>query len=111
MKNTILLTKMARSMLIAGLVLGITGAVYAQGIVGGAAAGGAGVGVDSDGIAGQGGSEMPGIGKAVPDLEQILPRREQGVPGVENSSRPRGAGTTAESNTPSRMRIPSLPRY
>ena len=37
MKNTFLLTKMARSMLIAGMVLGITGVVYAQGGAGGAA--------------------------------------------------------------------------
>ena len=36
MKNTILLTKMARSMLIAGVVLGITGAAYAQSGAGGA---------------------------------------------------------------------------
>jgi hypothetical protein len=44
-------------------------------------------------------------------LEQILPRWEQDIPGLKNSSRPRGAGATAESNTSSRMRIPSLPRY
>ena len=38
MKNTFFLTKIARSMLITGMALGITGAAYAQSGAGGAVA-------------------------------------------------------------------------
>lgn len=81
MKNTTLLTKMARSMLIAGMVLGITGAAYAQSGAGGAAGGeGAGMGVGSGGIAGQAGSEMSGVSKELPSLRKNFHKRERRVP-------------------------------
>jgi hypothetical protein len=120
-------------MLIAGLVLGITGAAYAQvgaggvagGVVGGAAGGAAGegaeIGAGSGGMAGQAGpatsgatsgqagSEMSGMSKALPGLEQNSPMREQGVPGLGSSGEPRGAA--AGSNSPGGLKGPSVPRY
>lgn len=77
MKNTTLLTKMARSMLIAGMVLGITGAAYAQSGAGGESAG---MGVGSGGIAGQAGSEMSGVSKTLPSLRKDSHMRERRVP-------------------------------
>ncbi len=106
MKNTFLLTKVARSMLIAGMVLGITSAVYAQMDAGSAAGGGnAGISVGSvgsGGIPGQAGSEMSGMSKALPGLGQdssmsgALPRLGQdssmsrpALPGLKSSAEPR----------------------
>ncbi len=128
MKNTIPLTKMVRSMLIAGLVLGITGAAYAQvgaggvvggvesgtagvvgGVVGGAVGGGAGIG--GGGIAGQAGSQMPGVNRALPGLEQNSLGRERDVPGLGSSGEPRGAGSAPGLNSPSGMERSSVPRY
>lgn len=111
MKNTILLTKMARSMLTAGMVWGLTGSAYAQSGAGGAAVGGsAGIGPDSGGIAGQAGpasgaaagqagGEMSGMSKALPSLGQDSPMREQGVPGLGSSAEPR-AGAAAGPDIP-----------
>ncbi len=100
MKNTILLTKMARSMLIAGMVWGITSAAYAQSGAGGAAVGGsAGIGADSGGAAGQAGGEMSGMSKALPSLGQDSLMREQGVPGLGSSAEPR-AGAAAGPDIP-----------
>lgn len=131
MKNTILLTKMARSMLIAGLVLGITGAAYAQvgaggvvggvesgtggvvgGVEGGAVGGGAGMGVGGSGMAGQTGSQMPGMDRAMPGLEQNSLGRERDVPGLGSSDESRGVGGSAAGlNSPSGMERSSGPRY
>ncbi|ODT68182.1 MAG: hypothetical protein ABS69_16990 [Nitrosomonadales bacterium SCN 54-20] len=126
MKNTILLTTMARSMLIAGLVVGITGAAYAQvgaegvvggavgggvgagGVVGGAVGGGAGAG--GGGLAGKAG-EMPDMSEALPSLGQTTPRRERGVPGLGSSDEPRGAGSAPGLNPPPGMERSSVPRY
>jgi len=107
MKNTFLLTKVARSMLVASMVLGITGAAYAQ-IGGGGAAGGAsaGIGVGSVGSGGipgqagpaggaaegQAGGEISGMSRALPGLGQESPMREQGVPGLGNSVERRSVG-------------------
>lgn len=110
MKNTFLLTKMAQSLLIAGMVLGIAGAGYAQSGAGGAAGGGAGIGVGGGGAAGQAGagsgaaagqagSEMSGMSKALPGLEQDSPMREQSVPGRGSSAEPR-AGAAAGPDIP-----------
>jgi hypothetical protein len=119
MKNTILLTKMARSMLITDLVWGITGAAYAQGAAGG---GGAEIGAGSGGMVGQAGpatsgaatgqdgSEMSGMSKELPGLGKESPRREQGVPGLGSSVEPRG-GAAAGSNSPPGEKPPSGPRY
>jgi hypothetical protein len=102
MKNTFLLTKVARSMLVASVVLGITGAAYAQ--IGGGGAAGIGVGsVGSGGIPGQAGpasgaaegqagGEMSGMSKALPGLGQESSMREQGVPGLGNSVERRSVG-------------------
>lgn len=129
MKNTIFFTKIARSMLIAGLVVGMTGAAYAQvgtggvaggvesgtgGVVGGVvggAVGGAEIGAGGGGIAGQAGSQMPGMSRALPGLEQNSSRREQGVPGLGSSDEPRGAGFAPGLNAPSGMERSSVPRY
>lgn len=101
MKNTFLLTKMTRSMLIASMILGVTGAAYSQMGPGGAAGGeGAGIGVGSVGSGGipgqagpasgaaegQAGGEMSGMSKALPGLGQDSPTREQGVPGLGRSA-------------------------
>jgi hypothetical protein len=87
-------------MLVAGMVLGITGAVYAQ-IGGGGAAGGASAGIGAGSVGsggipgqagpasgaaeGQAGGEMSGMSKALPGLGRDSPTREQGVPGLGNS--------------------------
>ena len=117
MKNTFLLTKMARSMLIAGMVLGITGVVYAQGGAGGAAggvgagvgAGSAGVGAGSAGVEGQAGPGSGGIAgqaggmsntsKALPGLGQDSSRSGQAVPGLGSSAGPQG-GAAVERDIP-----------
>ncbi|HTJ55799.1 MAG TPA: hypothetical protein VL380_10360 [Nitrosospira sp.] len=110
MKNTSLLTKMARSMLIAGMVLGITGVVYAQGGAGGAAgAVGAGIGAGSAGVEGQAGPGSGGIAgqaggmsntsKALPGLGQDSSRSGQAVPGLGSSARPQG-GAAIEQDIP-----------
>jgi hypothetical protein len=72
MKNTFLSTQMARSMLVAGVILGITGAAHAQigpggSVLGGAARGGsAGIGIGG-GVAGEAGVGGAGIaGEAGP---------------------------------------------
>lgn len=93
MENTFLLTKMTRSMLIAGVLLGITGAAYAQSGAGDAAGGGsAGIagqaGPASASAAGQAGGEMSGMSKALPGLGQDSPMRE-GAPGLGSSVEPR----------------------
>ena len=120
-------------MLIAGLVLGITGAAYAQvgaggvvggvesgtagvvgGVVGGAVGGGAGIGgagIGGGGIAGQAGSQMPGVNRALPGLEQNSLGRERDVPGLGSSGEPRGAGSAPGLNSPSGMERSSVPRY
>lgn len=63
------------------LLLGITGAAYAQSGAGGAAGVSAGIGIgrDSGSIAGQAGSKMSGMSKALPSLGQDAPMREQSV--------------------------------
>jgi hypothetical protein len=110
MKNTFLLTKMARSMLIAGMVLGITGAAYAQSGAGGAAGGvGAGVGTGSAGVEGQAGPGSGGIAgqaggmsntsKALPGLGQDSSRSGQAVPGLGSSAGPQG-GAAVERDIP-----------
>ena len=116
MKNTFLLTKIARAVLITGMVLGMTSAVYAQSGAGGAAGGGGGMGaggaagvgagigaggaaggvsagVDagSGGIAGQAGG-ISNTSKALPGVGQDLsrsggPTLEQNIPGKEHTSR------------------------
>jgi hypothetical protein len=111
MKNTILLTKMARSMLIASIALGITGAVYAQvGAVGAPGEGSAGIGIGGGGIAGQAGlpsgaaagqagREMSGMSKTLPGLGQDSPMRNEGIPGLGRSVAPR-AGAAPELDIP-----------
>ena len=106
MKNTLLLIKMARSMLIAGMVLGITGVVYAQSGAGGAAVGGSSgisAGTGAAAAAGQAGSGMSGMGGALPGLEKdpsmsrALPglgkyssMSGRAVPGLKSSAGPQG---------------------
>ena len=111
MKNTFFLTKIAQSMLIAGMALGITGAAYAQSGAGGAGgaggvggAGGAGAAVGGSagisagaaagqagiGGAGQAGSEMSGMSGALPGLGKDSPRSERAVPGLKSSAEPQG---------------------
>lgn len=113
MKNTFFLTEIARSMLIAGMVLGITGAVYAQSGAGGAGGAG-GVGGEGGGggaaaavggsaigagaAAGQGGSETSGMNKAS-GLGQDSPMREPGVP-VPGRSPKTGAGAAVAPDIP-----------
>jgi hypothetical protein len=110
MKNTFHLTRMARSMLIAGMVLGIIGVVYAQGGAGGAAGGvGAGVGTGSAGVEGQAGPGSGGIAgqaggmsntsKALPGLGQDSSRSGQAVPGLGSSAGPQG-GAAVERDIP-----------
>src|SRR5512146_685271 len=119
MKNTFLLTKVARSMLVASVVLGITGTAYAQ--IGGGGAAGIGVGsVGSGGIPGQAGpaggaaegqagGEMSGMSRALPGLGQESPMREQGVPGLGNSVERRSVEPRAMESRAGTARGPDLP--
>ena len=73
MTNTSLLTKMSRSILLAGMVFGMIGIVQAQAGAGGAAGGSAGGGTGGGsagqaggGMTGQGGTSMPGMARAHP---------------------------------------------
>lgn len=80
MKHTFFLTRMARSMLIAGMALGITGAVYAQG-EGGGAGGAPAMGGRAGAAAGQAGGEMSGMS----GLRREPARRERAVPGLRTA--------------------------
>jgi hypothetical protein len=87
------------------MVLGITGAAYAQSGAGGAAgAESAGMGVGGGGIAGQAGGEMSGMSKAVPGLGQRSPMSEQGVPGLEGSVEPRAGAAPGVDLPPGKNR-------
>ncbi|MEO9061964.1 MAG: hypothetical protein ABI270_07965 [Nitrosospira sp.] len=98
---------MARSILIAGMALGITGAVYAEG-EGGGAGGAAAIGGRAGAAAGQAGSEMSGMNGA---LRRESSRRERAIPGLKTAE-PQGIpvagpeippGKRSTSRAPSRM--------
>lgn len=81
MKNTFFLTRMARSMLIAGIALGITGAVYAQAEGGGGAGGAPAMRGRTGAAEGRAGSEMSGMSS----LRREPARRERAVPGLRTA--------------------------
>jgi hypothetical protein len=101
MKITILLSKMARSLLVASMVSGMTGAAYAQIGPGGVIEGGsAGMGVGmgnipreagpaNDAAAGYPRGEMSGMSKALPGLGKDSSMPERGVPGLGSTAEPR----------------------
>ncbi len=97
-------------MIIAGMILGITGAAYAQsgaggagGAVGAAAAVGGSAGVSSGAAAGQAGSEMSGMSKALPHLEQESPMRRD-APGLGGTAEPQVGAAAGPRIPPGKQR-------